>query len=134
MKELICSVCGIAGSVIAGLFGGFDAALTTLIIFMAADYISGLIVAGVFKKSGKSKDGALESKAGWKGLCRKGGTLLVVLVACRLDLLLGSNFIRDATVIAFITNEVLSLTENLGLMGVPIPKVIRNAISALKKE
>lgn len=132
MKELICSVCGFVGSLIAGLFGGFDAALETLIIFMAADYISGLIVAGVFKKSGKSENGALESRAGWKGLCRKGGTLLVVLVACRLDLLLGSNFIRDAAVIAFITNETLSLIENLGLMGVPVPDVIKDAISALK--
>lgn len=133
MKELICSVCGCVGSLIAGLFGGFDAALETLIIFMAADYISGLIVAGVFKKSGKSETGALESKAGWKGLCRKGGTLLVVLVACRLDLLLGSSFIRDAAVIAFISNETLSLIENLGLMGVPMPDVITSAISALKK-
>lgn len=132
MKEWICGLIGIIGSSIAGLFGGFDAGLVTLIIFMAADYITGLILAGVFHKSGKSEDGSLDSKAGWKGLCRKGGTLLVILVACRLDLLLGSSFIRDAAIIAFVVNELLSITENLGLMGVPIPEVIKNAITALK--
>lgn len=133
MREWVCGMIGIIGSYIAGLFGGFDAGLATLIIFMAADYITGLVLAGVFHKSGKSDDGALDSKAGWKGLCRKGGTLLVVLVACRLDILLGSSFIRDAAVIAFVVNEVISITENVGQMGVPVPKVIRNAISALKK-
>ena len=67
-----------------------------------------------------------------KGLCRKGVTLLVVLVACRLDLVMGSNFIRDAVVIAFIANETISIIENAGLMGVPIPKVIMRAIEVLK--
>lgn len=101
---------------------------------MAADYITGLIVAGVFKKSPKTETGALESKAGWKGLFRKGGTLLVVLIACRLDMELGINYIRDAVIIAFIINEVVSLAENVGLMGVPIPKPILNAIDILKKK
>lgn len=132
MKDVLCAACGVAGSFIAGLFGGFDAALVTLVIFMAADYLTGLVVAGVFHRSGKSENGTLESKAGWKGLCRKGGTLLVVLIACRLDLLLGSNFIRDAAVIAFIVNETISLIENVGLMGVPVPEVIKNSIEALK--
>lgn len=67
---------------------------------MGADYVTGLIVAGVFHTSEKTENGTLESRAGWKGLCRKGVTLLVVLVACRLDLMMGSNFIRDAVVIA----------------------------------
>ena len=67
----VCSIMGVIGSAIAALFGGWDSALITLIIFMAVDYISGLIVAGVFKASPKSESGALESKAGFKGLCRK---------------------------------------------------------------
>lgn len=49
----------------------------------------GLMVAGIFKKSKKTESGALESHAGWKGLCRKGVTLLIVLVACRLDMTIG---------------------------------------------
>ena len=134
MKEGFCTAIGVIGSTIASLFGGFDAALITLIIFMGVDYITGLIVAGVFHKSAKTKSGALESGAGWKGLCKKGVTLLVVLVACRLDLVMGSNFIRDAVVIAFIANETISIIENAGLMGIPIPGVITRAIEILKKK
>lgn len=134
MKECFCTAVGVLGSFIAGLFGGFDAALLTLLLFMAADYVTGLILAGVFRRSPKSESGALESKAGLKGLFRKGGMLLTVLVACRLDLLLGSNLIRDASVIAFSVNELISITENLGLMGVPIPEVIVKSISALKEK
>lgn len=134
MKNVICTAIGVAGSCIATLFGGWDAALTTLLIFMGVDYITGLVVAGVFHKSQKSADGALESRAGWKGLCRKGTTLLVVLVACRLDTVTGSNFMRDATIIAFIANETLSIIENAGLMGVPIPAVVVKAIDILKQK
>ena len=79
------------GGAIASLLGGWDTALQTLIIFMAIDYITGLIVAGVFHTSPKTKTGTLESRAGWKGLCRKGVSLLVVLVACRLDAVIRSN-------------------------------------------
>ena len=112
MKVKILSLLGCVGSVIASLFGGWDAALATLVIFMSIDYVTGLIVAGVFHTSEKTKNGTLESRAGWKGLCRKGVTLLVVLVACRLDLMMSSNFIRDAVVIAFVANEVISIIEN----------------------
>lgn len=132
MKTSLCSIVGILGATVAEAVGGWDAAITTLLIFMAIDYITGLIVAGVFKRSKKSETGALESRAGWKGLARKGVTLLIVLVASRLDLIIGSSFIRDAVVIAFITNETISIVENAGLMGVPIPKVIINAIDVLK--
>lgn len=134
MKDGICTAIGIVGSTIASFFGGFDAALITLLIFMGVDYATGLIVAGVFHKSEKTENGALESRAGWKGLCRKGVSLLVVLVACRLDMIMGYNFIRDATVIAFIANETISIIENAGLMGVPIPSVITKAIEVLKKK
>lgn len=133
MKLKVLSIIGIIGSFIASLFGGFDAALVTLLIFMGIDYMTGLIVAGVFHTSKKTKNGALESHAGWKGLCRKGGTLLVVLVACRLDLMMGSSFIRDAVVIAFVVNETISIIENAGLMGIPIPPVVVRAIEVLKK-
>ncbi len=132
MKDILCTGVGLLGSWIASLFGGWDAALGTLIVFMAVDYITGLIAAGVFHNSPKSTGGALESGAGWKGLCKKGVTLLVVLVACRLDLVIGSNFIRDAVVIAFIANETISIVENAGLMGVGIPEPILSAIDVLR--
>ncbi len=134
MKEGVCFVTGAVGSFIASLFGGFDAAMVTLLIFMAIDYISGMIVAGVFKKSQKTKNGALESGAGWKGLCRKGMTLVIVLIAVRLDMVIKTNYIRDMVCIAFIANETISIIENAGLMGVPVPAVITKAIEVLKEK
>lgn len=134
MKSFVCTALGAIGAGIAAAFGGWSAALTTLIIFMAIDYLSGLILAGVFHRSSKSESGALESKAGWKGLCRKGLTLLIVVVASRLDVMLGTTFVKDAVCIAYICNEALSILENAGLMGVPIPKAIKNAIEILKKK
>lgn len=134
MKNGLCTVIGTVGGFIASLFGGWDTSLATLLIFMAVDYVTGLIVAGVFHKSQKTESGALESRAGWKGLCRKGTSLLVVLVAYRLDLVIGSNFVKDATIIAFIANETISIIENAGLMGAPIPAVIVKAIDVLKQK
>ena len=132
VKAGFCTIVGLTGSIIAKLFGGWDSALATLIIFMAVDYVTGLIVAGIFHKSKKSENGALESNAGLKGLCKKGVMLAVVLVAYRLDVVMGSDIIRNAAVIAFIVNEAISITENAGLMGVPMPKAIIKAIDVLK--
>ena len=134
MKEMICTALGVVGSAIASFFGGWDAGLATLLIFMGLDYISGLIVAGVFHKSNKTDTGSLESKAGWKGICRKCMTLIFVLVAYRLDLVIGTNYIRDAVIIAFIANETISLVENAGLMGLPLPAVITKAVDILQKK
>ena len=133
MKNLLCFYAGVIGGAIASLLGGWDSSLKALIICMVADYITGLIVAGVFKKSGKSKSGALSSQAGWKGLAKKGATLLVA-VAFQLDNITGSEFIRNATIIGFMANEVISIVENAGLMGIPIPGVIKKAIEILKSK
>ena len=134
MKEMICTAIGAVGGAIATAFGGWDSALVTLLIFMAIDYISGLIVAGVFHNSKKTESGTLESRAGWKGLCRKSVTLLFVLVAHRLDLVIGVNYMRDAVIIGFIANELISIVENAGLMGVPLSPMIQNAIDILTKK
>lgn len=133
-KGTLCTVLGAIGGFIAYLFGGWGDDLITLIIFMAVDFIMGLIVAGVFKKSNKSSSGAIESKAGWKGLCRKGVTLLIVLIAHRLDVALEIEFVRTATIIAYIANEAISIIENAGLMGVPIPKKLQQAIEILREK
>lgn len=135
MKNTIfVSIVGSVGSLVASLFGGWTTALTTLLIFMAIDYVTGLITAGVFHKSQKTETGALESRAGFKGLCRKGMILLMVFVGHRLDMAVGGSYIRDAVCIAFIVNETISIIENAGLMGVPIPAVLTNAIDLLKKK
>lgn len=134
MKQFICTFIGMVGSAIASIFGGWDTGLVSLLIFMALDYVSGLVVAGVFHKSNKTDTGSLESKAGWKGLCRKCMTLVFVLVAYRLDLVIETNYIRDAVIIAFMANELISLVENAGLMGIPLPAVITKAIDILQKK
>ena len=133
-KFLPLGIVGTVGSAIASFFGGWTASLTTLLIFMAIDYVTGLVCAGVFHKSPKTETGALESRAGFKGLCRKCGVMLLVLMGHRIDLAMGSSYVRDAICIAFIVNEALSITENLGLMGVPIPTIFKNAIDILKKK
>lgn len=131
MKQTICTVIGLLGSLIVTLFGGCDVIMRTLIICMIIDYFSGLIVAGVFNNSPKTKNGALESKAGLKGLCRKGMILFIIIIANGLDGVLGTDYIRNTVIIGFIANEVISLVENAGLMGVPLPKVIYKAIDIL---
>ena len=134
LKTMICTGIGIVGSTVAAAFGGWDAAMITLISMMVIDYLTGVLVAGVFHNSPKTENGTLESKAGWKGLCRKGVTLLIVLVAARLDIILGTGFIRDAVIIGYIANEVISIIENAGLMGVPIPAAIEKAIEVLQSK
>ncbi len=134
MKYKIFTALALAGSVLAELFGGWDMALETLLILMAADWITGgILLPAVFGKSPKSPNGALESRAGWKGLCRKGMTLFYILIAARLDRLLDMDYIRNAVCIGFIANELLSIVENAGLMGVPLPAMIRKVIDILKE-
>jgi toxin secretion/phage lysis holin len=121
------------GALFASWFGGWDGDMWTLTVFMAADWITGLIVAGVFHNSPKTANGALESNVGLKGLCRKGAMLLIVLVAARLDILACLNgILRAAVIIALICNEALSILENVGLMGVEYPKIIKDAIDKLQ--
>lgn len=135
MKEGLCTGIGVVGSFIAAMFGGWDAGFATLIMFMVIDWITGgILLPAVFKKSPKSENGALESRAGWKGLCRKCMTLLFVLIAYRLDLALDVAYIRDAVIIGFMANELISIVENAGLMGLPLPAVIAKAIDVLTKK
>ena len=107
---------------VTALVGEWDGALITLLLFMVADWITGLTVAGVFNNSPKTETGALESRIGLKGLCRKGGMLFVVLIAYRLDLM---------AIVALVCNEALSILENVSLMGVRYPKSIDRVIRQL---
>lgn len=133
MKETICTAVGVVGSFIAGLFGGWDTALVTLLLFMGIDYITGLAVAAC-GKSPKSDTGRLSSKIGWRGLAKKCVSLLLVLVAVRLDITLGTSYIRDAVCIAFVANEMISITENAGLLGIPLPEILTKAIDLLQSK
>lgn len=125
---------GMIGGYLLNLFGGWDTAMIALCTFMAVDYITGLMIAGIFKRSPKSCNGGLESKAGIRGLVRKGTMLLIVLVSAQLDIMLGSTFVRSAVIIGFCANETISIIENAGLMGIPIPEKLKNAITLLQEK
>ena len=132
IKIFILSGVACVGAAIASLLGGWTGAMTTLVILMLIDYVTGIIVAGVFHASPKSSGGALSSAVGFKGICRKFVILLIVVVACRVDLLLDTSIIRDATCIGFCANELVSITENAGLMGIPLPRKLVEAIEVLR--
>lgn len=134
MKTTILGFIALVLATVTTLLGGWDAGIVTLIIFMVIDYVTGIIVAAVFKVSDKTESGTLSSKVGWIGLCKKAVILLFVLIACRLDLILNTNYIRDAVIIGFALNELLSIIENAGVMGIPLPKVLLNAIEVLKNK
>ncbi len=134
MKGKISIMMGTILGFIVSQMGGWSEGLAALVLFMGIDYASGLVVAGVFHQSEKSKNGALESWAGWKGLCKKVMTLFLVCVAYRLDRIMGTTYLRDAVVITFCTNEVLSIIENAGLMGIPMPKALCKAVDILAEK
>lgn len=119
---------------VANFFGDFDVPFQILLVFMVLDYIAGIIVALVFKRSRKTKNGKLSSAASIKGLFKKTGVFIAVIIAHELDVLLKSNFIRDTVILAYIFNEGLSIVENLGLMGVGIPAPLKKGLEMLKEK
>ncbi len=133
LKVFVLGVIGAIGGFISYQLGGWNDVLTILIIFMLVDYVLGVVCA-ISNKSLKTENGGLSSKAGFNGLLRKGLMFLVVFLGAKLDTVIGSNFIMEAVVIAYILNETISIIENLGILGVPIPSIINKVIDILKKK
>lgn len=127
MKEIISSVLACIGTTFVYLIGGMDIAITCLLIAIALDYISGLIKAYECK--------ILSSKIGFRGILKKVGVLLVVMLAVLIDRVAGNTgAIRTLVVYYFVANEGLSIIENLAEAGIPIPKSLKKALKTLKKE
>lgn len=133
-KNIIIMIFGSIGSLLSFLLGGFDNVMIALLIFMVLDFLSGLILAIVFKNSKKTDNGKLSSSAGIIGLSKKIFILFLVALATQLDIILETSFIRDGTVIGFISMEGISIIENASLAGLPIPKVIKNALEIISKK
>lgn len=129
---ILAAVGATLSGVIAILWGGWSQPMTVLVILMGLDYVSGLAVALVFRKSPKTESGGASSVIGLKGLLRKLFLIVIVAAAYQIDKIIGTAYLRDAVAIAFIANEALSLLENAGLMGIPIPKVLLRSIDVLK--
>lgn len=133
VKHTVLTIIGSIGSFASYLFGGFDKLLIALVIFMIIDFLSGLILAIVFKNSSKTKNGRVSSEAGIRGLAKKIFILFLVTIATQLDLVLGTSIVRDGVVIAFISMEGISILENATLSGLPVPRIIKNALEVLNK-
>ena len=134
VKNTVLAAAAAAGSAVFEALGGLDELLGLLIALMAFDYVTGVLVAALWHRSGKSATGAIDSRAGFRGLCKKGAVLLVVYIGVLLDRALGIDYVRGALVLFFCGNEGLSLLENIGLMGVPYPPALRKMLEALKTE
>lgn len=133
MREIFYTIMVGIGSVLSYFIGGVDTMFIVLCVFLFVDYFSGVIVAVVFKNSTKTESGKLNSAVSFKGLCKKFFVVILVGVAHFLDIALGTNFIRGGVIVAFISNETISVIENAGLMGIPIPVVLRKAIDILQE-
>lgn len=131
MKNTMLLVCATFGGAVAQIFGGWDALLKALIICMAVDYITGVIVAAL-GKSRKSESGHISSHAAVVGIIKKAVILLIVLVAAALESATGTEFIRDTVIIFFLGSEGISIVENAGLLGVPMPAVLKKWFEVLR--
>lgn len=124
--QWLLPVASALGAIVLFLFGGWDMLITILFATVVIDYTTGLLSAFV--------NGEISSKVGLKGIAKKVFIFALVAVANFVDQLLGDqNFIRDATIIFYILNELISILENAGHAGVPIPKVLTGAIQSLKQ-
>ena len=131
IKTGVLAVLAAIGGALSAALGGWDVLLKVLIGMMAADYLTGLLIAAIWKRSNKSETGTLDSKASFKGLVKKCMVLLLVYVAVLLDAALSTTYIRSAVIIFYIGNEGLSLLENLCIMGVPHPKFLEKVLQVL---
>lgn len=130
--KILKIMAGIAGA-IAGLFGEWTTTLTILVVVMAIDYISGVIVAAC-GKSPKTEAGGLSSKVGFIGIANKGFIMLLVLLATMLDKAIGNETMvfQTSLVFYYIANEGLSVLENAALMGLPFPEKLKKALETLR--
>jgi len=116
------------------LIGGFDLFLEALLVCMIVDYLMGLTIAGVFKRSEKSKNGCLDSFVGWMGISKKITSLLFIIIGVELQKVSGLAGIREGVILALIVNELISIIENAGIMGIPVPDPIKKMIDVLKPQ
>lgn len=123
-KAIIAAVCSVCGFI----FGDMDGLMTALIILIVMDYVSGVVAAIAEKK--------LSSAVGAKGIAKKVFMLLIVAAANVADVsIIGEGHVLKSVTAAFYTaNECLSLIENAGRLGVPVPKKLLDVLEQLKKD
>jgi toxin secretion/phage lysis holin len=131
-KTWLPAAFGLIASAVTESLGGYDHFLNALLAFMAVDLITGFLVAVVFKNSVKTETGRLSSGAWLKGLAKKTGMLLMVVVAVLLDgLLTTGTLTRNAVIVALSIGELISIMENMARMGIKMPQALTNALELL---
>ena len=127
LDKVISLIASEVATIFIFLVGEIDIALICLIIAIVLDYISGIIKAYNIKQ--------LSSKIGFKGILKKIGILVLVMLAVLVDRVSGNTgAIRTLVIYYFVANEGLSILENLGEAGIPIPNAIRKALKVLKDQ
>jgi toxin secretion/phage lysis holin len=127
MENLFKIIIAIGGTAASFLFGGWSVLLNFLLVCVVLDYVSGVFAAG--------KEGKLSSEVGFWSIPKKVAIFAVVAIAHLVDTALGDGHLfRDAAIFFYLANEILSMTENLGRLGVPIPSVVQKAVEVLRQK
>jgi len=126
LKHYVGASCAIVGSVLSTLLGGWDVLLSALVAAAVLDYASGLIAAYIEKN--------LRSDVGYRGAAKKVLMFVLVALACTVDKAAGSEIVRTATISFYIGIEGLSVLENAGRSGIPLPGALRAALEELQKQ
>ena len=124
-RDIFRYIVAIGGSLVTYLLGGWSALIKILVAFVVIDYVTGVLAAAI--------RGKLNSNIGLKGIAKK--VFIFVIVACGhlVDGAMGTNnIVRDAAIYFYIANELLSILENAGEIGLPVPDMLKNAIERLK--
>ncbi|MBO8164710.1 MAG: holin family protein [Brevibacillus sp.] len=125
MENFFKTLVAVGGAAASYLFGGWSSLLGVLLTFVVIDYVSGVIAAGV--------GGKLSSRVGLLGIAKKVFIFAMVAIAHLVDTALGDQHVlRDATIFFYLANELLSIIENAGRVGLPVPAPIQRAVEVLK--
>ena len=133
-KHIFTFIAGLISTFVIHYLGGWDFALQTLVMFIVIDYVTGMYVAGILHKSPKTKSGGLSSEKGFHGIIKKVMLLVFVAIMYRLDLFFNIDYLRNGTIVAYCVNELISIIENAGLMGVYVPDIVKRGIDLLNRE
>lgn len=134
LKNIVSITTGTIGSLLINLIGKPTDDLIILIVLMIIDLIVGFLISAIWQKSSKTDSGKLSSAVMFKGITKKFFTLIIVVIAFQLDKLLVMNVIRHIVIISFIVEEILSITENIAITGIKLPRIVTKALDVLEKE
>lgn len=124
IKQIVLQTIIVVCSFLSSFMGGWDKLLNILVVCMIIDYITGVIV-GIYNKK-------LSSAIGFKGIAKKMIIVCLVGLACSADKLLGTDLLRNLTIMFYVSNEAISILENTAKLGVPYPEKLKEILIQIK--